>query len=586
MQASADWWDDGWQFQKQLTVDISAISAGDNEKKFPVLIKLSGGNFKYFMDVLPKGEDLRFVAADQKTVLNYHIEKFDPVTEIALIWVQLKIGDTVSSPGVSAETIYMYYGNAAAVAGDNSANTYDVNQVLVYHFDAQAEVLDATAYQNNPSLTTATKDPAGIIGSAASFTVDQVLQLPLSPSLQYRAEQGYSVSTWLKLNEVINDTHIISFDGSTSIKFSVKDGGLLASLIKADEVITERQIKSLLNPNKWYQLGFSVSQQQTDIYIDGKIVVTLEGIAEDLLPIISIGKSSEQPGFNGMLDELNVANSRRSSAWFTTSYDNLAMGSDIVMFGADESIEEGVETESYFVTILSDVSLDGRIVIFLLGLMAASSAVVVLGKVIMLVRVKKDNKKFMGAFRELTSELTLIDREQTEEEKELQASPFLNAAFGKHDHYQSSNLYHLYHVAMGELKNRIHGGASISSQSMAATKATLDAAFVREQQVLNKSMVMLTIAISGGPFLGLLGTVLGVMITFAAIATSGEVDINAIAPGVAAALMTTVAGLAVAIPALFSYNFLSTRIRDVSIDMRVFVDELIARIAEYHGRED
>ena len=90
MQASADWWDDNWQFQKQLTVDISAISAGDNEKKFPVLIKLSGGNFKYFMDVLPKGEDLRFVAADQKTVLNYHIEKFDPVTEIALIWVQLK----------------------------------------------------------------------------------------------------------------------------------------------------------------------------------------------------------------------------------------------------------------------------------------------------------------------------------------------------------------------------------------------------------------------------------------------------------------------------------------------------------------
>lgn len=582
MQARSDWWDDNWQYQKKLTIDISAVSGVDDEKEFPVLLKLSGGNFKYFMDVLPKGEDLRFVAADHKTVLNYHIEKFDPITEIALIWVQLKISAMVGSD----ETIYMYYGNPSAVAAGNSANTYDVSQVLVYHFDAQDEVLDATAYQNNPSGMTATKNPAGLIGGAASFTVDQLLQLPSTPSMQYMPGQGYSVSTWLKLNEVINGAHIISFDGSTSIKLSIKDGGLLVSLTKAGQVVSEQQIKASVNPNQWYQLGFSVNQQQSDMYIDGELVATLEGIAEDLLPIISIGKSNEQTGFNGMLDELRVANSRRSSAWFKTSYDNLAMGSDIVLFGADESMEEGAETESYFVTILSDVSLDGRIVIFLLGLMAATSAVVVFGKVVMLVRVKKDNKKFISAFRELTSELTLIDREQTEEETTLEESPFLNAAFGKHDHYQSSNLYHLYHVAMGELRSRVDGGVAISSLSMAATKATLDAAFVREQQVLNKSMVILTVAISGGPFLGLLGTVLGVMITFAAIATSGEIDINAIAPGVAAALMTTVAGLAVAIPALFSYNFLSTRIRDLSIDMRVFVDELIARISEYHGVEE
>ena len=57
-------------------------------------------------------------------------------------------------------------------------------------------------------------------------------------------------------------------------------------------------------------------------------------------------------------------------------------------------------------------------------------------------------------------------------------------------------------------------------------------------QRLNRLMVVLTIAISGGPFLGLLGTVVGVMITFAAIAASGDVNVNAIAPGIAAALAT------------------------------------------------
>jgi biopolymer transport protein ExbB len=96
-------------------------------------------------------------------------------------------------------------------------------------------------------------------------------------------------------------------------------------------------------------------------------------------------------------------------------------------------------------------------------------------------------------------------------------------------------------------------------------------------------MVLLTIAIAGGPFLGLLGTVVGVMITFAAIAAAGDVNVNAIAPGIAAALVATVAGLAVAIPALFGYNYLNSRIAELNADMQVFVDEFITRIAENHS---
>jgi biopolymer transport protein ExbB len=77
------------------------------------------------------------------------------------------------------------------------------------------------------------------------------------------------------------------------------------------------------------------------------------------------------------------------------------------------------------------------------------------------------------------------------------------------------------------------------------------------------------------------------MITFAAIAASGDVNVNAIAPGIAAALVATVAGLAVAIPALFGYNYLTIRIKDATSEMQVFVDELIAKMAEsYHRSPD
>jgi biopolymer transport protein ExbB len=108
----------------------------------------------------------------------------------------------------------------------------------------------------------------------------------------------------------------------------------------------------------------------------------------------------------------------------------------------------------------------------------------------------------------------------------------------------------------------------------------IDAELVRENERLNKNMVLLTIAISGGPFLGLLGTVVGVMITFAAIAAAGDVNVNSIAPGIAAALLATVAGLAVAIPSLFAYNYLLVQIKDILADMRVFADEFLAILTE------
>lgn len=115
----------------------------------------------------------------------------------------------------------------------------------------------------------------------------------------------------------------------------------------------------------------------------------------------------------------------------------------------------------------------------------------------------------------------------------------------------------------------------------------MDAGFVRQGQKLNSLIVLLTICISGGPFLGLLGTVVGVMITFAEIAKAGDVNVNAIAPGIAAALVATVAGLAVAIPALFGYNYLLARIKNANADMQVFIDEFVAKMAEhYSGSEE
>jgi biopolymer transport protein ExbB/TolQ len=87
-------------------------------------------------------------------------------------------------------------------------------------------------------------------------------------------------------------------------------------------------------------------------------------------------------------------------------------------------------------------------------------------------------------------------------------------------------------------------------------------------------MIVLATAISGGPFVGLLGTVWGVMDTFSGIARAQQASLTAMAPGVAAALIATVAGLMVAIPSLFCYNFLVTKTRGITMEMDNFAAHL------------
>jgi biopolymer transport protein ExbB len=214
--------------------------------------------------------------------------------------------------------------------------------------------------------------------------------------------------------------------------------------------------------------------------------------------------------------------------------------------------------------------VDAWVVIGLLIIMAVISWLVMWQRGSYVSAVAAANDRFIHRYRELGSNLLGLSGSD------------LSPAIKKE--LSASSLYRLYETGAKEVWRRrdTHGHMVIASESIEAIRAVMDSTLVRENQALSRSMVMLTIAISGGPFLGLLGTVVGVMITFAAIAAAGDVNINAIAPGISAALLATVAGLFVAIPALFGYNYLLTRNKAVTANMQVFVDEFVTRLAELH----
>ena len=121
----------------------------------------------------------------------------------------------------------------------------------------------------------------------------------------------------------------------------------------------------------------------------------------------------------------------------------------------------------------------------------------------------------------------------------------------------------------------------ISPASFEAVKVVLEEAAAAQAMSLEKGMIVLSTAVAGGPFIGLLGTVWGVMETFAGIAKANQASLTAMAPGVAGALIATVVGLMVAIPAMFGYNFMVTTIRNITQELDGFAARYANQI-EHH----
>ena len=561
---SQAWWNEEWQYRKKLT-----INATEETQAVPLLVRLHTGNFTYFSDVKADGADLRLVAADDKTELKFHIEKFDAVNQMAMLWVQL--------PSIkTGETLWLYYGNPKVMASSaNVAGTYDTQQALIYHFEAQGAPVDATVYANQPQQFTAESVPA-LIGAGARFNGSNLIQMAPSASLALDPLKGWSFSSWVKM------------DGTQSEAFVMQLGSELTLGVNgASPYVSLGDKKSLsvteLVPGSWHHLAVTAGSGRVLLYVDGK---ESGSITAELVPINS--SMTLGSGFKGEMDEVQVAATVRSAEWLRFAAAGQSAASTLLTLGDDEAQESAGDEESasYFGVILQSVTLDGWVVIGILAVMAVISWLIMISKGFLLSRVGRDNKNFLKDFGQLGLDNTdALDANTSDEEQMLENAPFLMALFGKHDHYQSSPIYHIYRTGIHELKLRFGKSAAgqLSPQAVAAIRAALDATMVRETQKLNAQMVMLTIAVSGGPFLGLLGTVVGVMITFAAIAASGDININAIAPGIAAALVATVAGLVVAIPALFGYNYLGSRVRDTSVEMQIFVDEFIGKIAEHHG---
>jgi biopolymer transport protein ExbB len=572
---SLAWWSNDWNYRKEIDFDLSTTGAniGGTPLDVPVLIRLSLANFGYFNDVKSDGGDFRFVDSDDKTPLKFHIERFDATNQIAFIWVRVP----TLPAGAKTGKIYMYYGNPKAPTGGDAAATYDANQTLVVHFaDPAQPIVDATAFANHPSASTAQLTAASLIAGGAKFSGGQAITFPAASALRLLPAKGGTLSAWVRIDAPQTDAYLLALqDGAKEWIVGIRGTQAYTRIAGgggAGGGRTELVQSGSLTSGQWHHIAASLgSGGKLTLYVDGESAATAQATATEIAGTLTIGAGAEGGhNLSGEVDEVQSSSVERSVDWVRAAAKSQGQESPLVAYGGDAQRE--AQKVSYFQVTLQNVTIDGWVVIGILFVMLLIALLVMVSKAFYLSRVQSANTQFLSKYESLAS----MDESSALPEEE----------------FRHSTLWRLYHRGLQEMTGRIAGHTAsaqrvlpvtLSPQAIDAIKATMDASLVRLTQRMSSNMVLLTIAIAGGPFLGLLGTVVGVMITFAAIAASGDVNVNAIAPGIAAALVATVAGLGVAIPSLFGYNWLNTRIKHNNASMRVFVDEFVARVAEQYS---
>ena len=220
--------------------------------------------------------------------------------------------------------------------------------------------------------------------------------------------------------------------------------------------------------------------------------------------------------------------------------------------------------------------LNGKVIVLILVFISVGAWTVMLTKFAQLHAARQASNRFLKVFREQARATNLFVKKQHMPETPLDAiyTAGCKALIDQliligvdRDEILMGNVYP-------------QGQRRLDTHQMDVIRDAADCALADKALELESLMGLLGTAVSVGPFLGLLGTVWGVMGTFSGMATAGSATLSAVAPGISGALLCTVAGLLVALPATIGYSLLATRIRYLSVQMDNFSQEFTGRIQQ------
>ncbi|WP_066682556.1 MotA/TolQ/ExbB proton channel family protein [Caulobacter sp. CCH9-E1] len=253
----------------------------------------------------------------------------------------------------------------------------------------------------------------------------------------------------------------------------------------------------------------------------------------------------------------------------TAPADPAAPAADAAAAPAPEAApaEEGGEKKAHSLTPVGMFMAAGAVVkVVMIGLILASvfSWVLLLTKIFEFAALNKQSDKFLEAFRGARS---VADIARISSSEEFEGNPMADMAAAASQEVELSRQAGL--QVAGEHRDSTLARATYAINAVQASLA----------KRLSGGMVFLASVGSAGPFIGLFGTVYGIMTSFIGIANTNTTNLAVVAPGIAEALLATGIGLFAAIPAVIFYNYFQTRISGYGTRSEGFVAELMNAIS-------
>ena len=328
----------GWKYARRLCLNTTATGAGvsQNVMGFPVIVRLTRENFD-FTQAYTDGCDIRFARSDTVR-LPYEIERWDPVTGHAEVWVRV---DTIYGNN-DAQTITMYWGNTAAIDGSNGAVVFDTadNYAAVWHLNQNSA--DATL-NNHDGMASSATDTSGAIGLCKKFNGSDSIKIAGllgSPS-------SLTLSAWAQLDSTPpgGGSEILSIGDAALIRMDYALGGLGtmgAIHLTGDSTFFNITSGQFYKKTGWHFIAYTIdlSVHIHTLYVDGakaasrvdsNVTIIYSGVGRDTY-IGKHGNGKTNFNFFGRIDEVRVCGVAREADWVKLCYMNQKAKDALVVF--------------------------------------------------------------------------------------------------------------------------------------------------------------------------------------------------------------------------------------------------------------
>jgi biopolymer transport protein TolQ len=237
----------------------------------------------------------------------------------------------------------------------------------------------------------------------------------------------------------------------------------------------------------------------------------------------------------------------------------------VIVLGFQPVGSENLPGQTSIISAFGETGTTARVVLGILLLFSFVSWVIIFAKFIRLRRVSRQSEKFVAFFRKSKrfSEVNTFAGELAD----TPLTTLFKAGYAELDAQVKAN----------RTEEAVTAGApgKLLIKNISGIERALERAIGVEMSRLTRHMTFLATTAAACPFIGLFGTVWGIMQSFRAIGQTGSTSIAAVAPGISEALINTAAGLAAAIPALIFYNYFMGKVREQRAGMEDFSLEFI-----------